>query len=170
MAGSLNSVSLIGMPGVGKSTVGVLLAKHLGLGFVDTDLHIQQREGCTLQDFLDAHDYIALRRVEEEVLLDLALANAVISTGGSVVYSEGVMSRLAASGPLVYLRADLATLTSRVAAAPLRGIASDPRHSYAEVFAERTPLYADHADITVDTAGMTPAQIALEIAEALGRQ
>ena len=170
MAGSLNTVSLIGMPGVGKSTVGVLLAKHLGLGFIDTDLHIQQREGCTLQDFLDAQDYLALRRVEEEILLGLELADAVISTGGSVVYSEGAMARLAATGPVVYLCADLPTLTSRVAAAPLRGIASDPRHSFAEVFAERTPLYAQHADITVDTAGATPAQVAEEIVQALGQQ
>ncbi len=161
------TVSLVGMPGAGKSTVGVLLAKRLGLGFVDTDLEIQVREGCTLQEFVDARGYRALRRVEEEILLDVALQSRVVATGGSVVYSAAVMARLAGAGPVVYLRAELPILESRVAAAPLRGIASDPDQSYAEVYAERTPLYERYADLAIATGGMKPEQVAEEIARVL---
>ena len=144
------TISLIGMPGAGKSTVGVVLAKLSGLRFVDTDLEIQQREQATLQAILEQSGYLRLRAIEQEVLLHSNLDNAVISTGGSVVYSAAVMRRLRAAGPVVYLETDLATLERRVAAAPLRGIASSSRQTYAEVYAERTPLYRQYTDITVD--------------------
>jgi len=149
-----DTIILIGMPGAGKSTVGVVLAKLCGLGFLDTDLVIQSRADATLQEILESEGYQYLRQLEEAVLLDIAMEKAVVSTGGSVVYSEAAMDRLRATGPIIYLQADLETLEQRVAAAPLRGIASDANQSFAEVYAERTPLYERYADITVDaTAG-----------------
>jgi shikimate kinase len=165
-----NTISLVGMPGAGKSTVGVLLAKMTGLRFIDTDLDIQVREEATLQEILEQQDYRYLRQVEEEVLLEIPLDHALVSTGGSVVYSEASMERLKAHGPVVYLQADLGTLEARVAAAPLRGIASDGAQSYADVYAERTPLYAKHADYTVDACGGTPEQVALAVLELLRSQ
>ena len=157
------TISLTGMPGAGKSTVGVILAKLTGLRFADTDLDIQLRENATLQTILERHGYRYLRAVEQEVLLDIPLGRAIISTGGSVVYSESVMRRLRAAGPVVYLKTDLATLAERVATAPLRGIASSEGHSYADVFAERTPLYERYADIIVDANGGTADQVAADI-------
>jgi shikimate kinase len=162
-----NTISLIGMPGAGKSSVGVLLAKLLGLRFVDTDLDIQVREEATLQEIVDSRGHHYLRQAEEEVLLDIPLDHALVSTGGSVVYSPAIMRRLKALGPLVYLEADLVTLEARVAAAPPRGIASAGNHSFADVYAERTPLYERYADYRVDACGGTPEQVALGIVELL---
>ena len=155
-----SAIILVGMPGVGKSTVGVLLAKLLGLGFIDTDIDIQQHAGATLQQILERDGYQALRALEELVLLDLDLQGAVVATGGSAVYSERAMTRLAAAGPVVYLKADLETLAPRVAAHPGRGIASDPAWSYERIFAERTPLYERHAQLMVDAGAGSAEEVA----------
>ncbi len=154
------TISLIGMPGVGKSTVGVILAKQLGRQFLDSDLDIQLREAATLQDILDREGYLKLREIEEEVLMTLKLENAVVSTGGSAVYSEPVMARLRAAGPVVYLQADLATLEPRVAATPDRGVANDSSQSFPEIYLERTPLYERHATDTVDATAGNADQVA----------
>lgn len=158
-----STISLIGMPGAGKSTVGVLLAKLTGLSFNDTDLEIQVQAGATLQEIIDRSSHIALRALEEKVLLAVPLQRSVIATGGSVVYSERIMQRLKRAGPVVYLDVSLATLEARVAAAPPRGIASDAGHSYAEIFAERTPLYQRYADITVVSEGLDSQEVAVAI-------
>ena len=97
-------VSLIGMPGSGKSTVGVLLAKRLGLAFVDTDLLIQEQEQATLAEIIAAKGHEALRVIVEQVLLEMDIGPSVISTGGSVVYSEAIMNRLSNTSSVVYLR------------------------------------------------------------------
>ncbi len=162
-----DTVSLVGMPGAGKSTVGVILAKLTGLAFTDTDLSIQLRENATLQEIMDSKGNQAFRKIEEAVLLDTPLERAVISTGGSVIYSDPVMQRLRQAGPVVYLHADLATLEARVAAAPLRGIAQEGGQSYADLYAERVPLYQRYADISVDASDSAPDQVAGMIATAL---
>ncbi len=162
------TISLIGMPGVGKSTVGVLLAKRCGLRFVDSDLDIQVAGGTTLQELLERDGYRALRALEERVLLQLPLPGAVLSTGGSAVYSVPVMNRLAAAGPVIYLRASLDTLQCRVAANPLRGIASDGAQSFADIYRERTPLYQQFATLQVDTEQRDPERIVDDIVAALG--
>jgi shikimate kinase len=164
-----NTISLVGMPGAGKSTVGILLAKLTGLRFVDTDLDIQVREEATLQEILEQHDYRYLRQVEEDVLLNLRLDHALVSTGGSVVYSAPSMARLKSLGPVIYLKTELATLEERVAAAPLRGIASDGEQSFAQVYAERTPLYERYADYILVTCDNTPQQVATAALQLLPR-
>lgn len=161
------TISLIGMPGAGKSTTGVLLAKLTGLRFVDTDLDIQVRAKATLQQLLERDGYLRLRALEQEVLLGIELEDAIIATGGSVVYSAAVMRRLREAGPVVYLEADLATLQRRVAAAPCRGIACAAEQGYADIFAERTPLYRRYADVTVDASGGSPDSVAAAILQAL---
>lgn len=161
------TISLIGMPGAGKSTVGVILAKLCGLGFCDTDIAIQQREGASLQDILEQNGNQAFRRIEQEVLLDVPLDDAVVSTGGSVIFSDAVMDRLKAAGPVVYLRTDLATLEQRIAANPLRGIAREGTQTYADVYAERCPIYEHYADVIVDAAAGSADQVAAAIHDAI---
>ena len=164
----VSTISLIGMPGVGKSTVGVVLAKYAGLGFADSDLEIQSREGATLQAILDSRGFMALRAIEEEVLMALELEGRVIATGGSAVYSAAVMHHLAAAGPVVYLQADEALLKRRVVAGGPRGIASSPADSFATIFAERTPLYERYSDFSVGAAGVTAEEIAARILQEVG--
>ena len=155
------------MPGAGKSTIGVVLAKLTGLSFRDTDLDIQVREGATLQDILEKRGHLALRTIEAEVLQSIPLENTIVSTGGSAVYSASAMTRLHAAGPMVYLDVDLATLEQRVASEPNRGIASAPGHSFADIHAERTPLYEQHATVTVKAEGRSPEAIARDIIQQL---
>lgn len=153
-------ISLIGMPGSGKSTVGVLLAKRLGLAFVDTDLLIQEQEQATLAEIIAAKGHEALRDIEERVLLDMDIHPAIFSTGGSVVYSDAIMERLVKASTLVYLRATLDTVDYRISLAPDRGIASPGNHTLEDVYNERVPLYERHADLTVDVDSHTPEGIA----------
>ena len=157
------TISLIGMPGAGKSTVGVLLAKLCGLAFRDTDLDIQVHAHATLEEILQRDGYVRLREIEEEILLQIPLGHSVISTGGSVVYSEAAMARLAAAGPVVYLESDFKTLENRVTGAPDRGIASSTQHSFADIYAERTPLYRRYADLTINTADASAEQVAITL-------
>ena len=157
------TISLIGMPGAGKSTVGVLLAKLTGLHFRDTDLDIQVRAGATLQQILERDGHLQLRALEEQVLMEVPLDKSVVSTGGSVVYSELIMQRLSSAGPVVYLEADLDTLQKRVEAAPPRGMASGTQHSFTDIFNERTPMYRNYAYFTVCANTGTADQIAVQI-------
>lgn len=111
----------IGMPGSGKSTIGVLVAKRLGMGFTDTDLLIQEQAGRTLQEIVDRDGYVALRQIEEQVLLALDVQNQVISTGGSAVYSDAAMQHLKRNGTVVFLDISLETVIHRIGDYSLRG-------------------------------------------------
>jgi shikimate kinase len=164
------TISLIGMPGAGKSTVGVLLAKLLGLSFVDTDLIIQTRAHATLHELLKAEGYLALRQREQQVLLDIPLDDTLVSTGGSAVYSEPGMRRLGEAGPLVFLDVNLEILATRVDNQDSRGIARPPGQDFAGVFAERRPLYARYADLTIEASDLTPENCARLIAAELAQQ
>ncbi len=164
---TLSTISLIGMPGAGKSTVGVLLAKLSGLAFTDTDVDIQVHAGATLEEILAREGHLRLREIEEEVLLAVPLESCVVSTGGSVVYSQPVMQRLRRAGPVVYLQADLPTLTQRIAGAPPRGIARPAGQTFADVFTERTPLYARYADHVIDATAGGADSIAATILQVL---
>ncbi|MYM63078.1 shikimate kinase [Pseudomaricurvus sp. HS19] len=143
-------VVLIGMPGAGKSTLGVMLAKTLAKDFVDTDLLIQNRAGKTLQSILDEEGYLVLRQLEAETLLSHQFHNQVVATGGSAVYSEAAMEHLARTGVLVYLQVPIGELRRRITDYETRGIAALPGQPFADLFAERQRLYQRFADITVD--------------------
>ncbi|WP_250462758.1 shikimate kinase [Microbulbifer litoralis] len=161
------SVVLIGMPGAGKSTLGVLLAKELALDFVDTDLLIQSREGRTLQEIMNESDYLNLRRIEGEVIADAELPSHVIATGGSVVYSEEGMANLRRFGPVVFLNCSAAELRRRINNYESRGIAKAPGQSFAALFEERQALYRQYADITVDCDGKDMQQVLDRLLEEL---
>ncbi len=154
-----SNLVLIGMPGSGKSTVGVILAKKTGRGFVDTDVLIQTSQRRTLQDIVDADGHAALRRIEARVILSLRLARHVIATGGSAVYSRRAMAHLGVTGTIVFLDVHLDTLTSRIGDFDTRGIARRPGQSLADLFRERMGLYERYADVTVKCDGLTQEQV-----------
>ena len=162
-----SSVVLIGMPGCGKSTIGVMLAKELGLGFVDTDILIQQREGKTLQQIIDGSDYLQLRKIEEQVLLENDYSGLVVATGGSVVYSDPGMQRLKEFGAVVYLQCPVSELIARVKNYATRGVAAAPGLSLDQVAEERGLLYQRYADLTLKTAGTRPDDVLQQVVELL---
>jgi len=162
-----SNVILIGMPGSGKSTVGVILAKLTSRDFVDTDVLIQTSQARSLQDIVDRDGYMALRKVEEDVLLRLDRHNHVLATGGSAAYSHAAMAHLKSDGVIVFLDADLATLQSRVHDYDTRGLAKRPDQSFAELFEERFPLNAEYADVRVNCAGLTQEGVCTAIVNEL---
>jgi shikimate kinase len=165
-AGAVNIV-LIGMPGAGKSTVGVILAKLASLDFIDTDVLIQSCERRSLQSIIDSQGYLALREIEERTLLGLECRGHVIATGGSAVYSRAAMAHLAENGVVVFLDVDLATLESRSLDLGRRGIAKHPDQSFAELFEERRRLYLACADVVIDCEGLRHDKVCTEILGAL---
>jgi shikimate kinase len=153
------------MPGAGKSTVGVILARMAGCDFVDTDVLIQTAQGRTLQDIVDTDGYAVLRRIEEDILLGLRVRDNVIATGGSAVYSDRAMAHLKADGVVVFLDVDLATLERRVSDFSTRGLAKRPDQSFTDLFNERFALYTEHADITIKCDDLTHEQVCQRIFE-----
>ncbi len=160
-----SNLVLIGMPGAGKSTVGVILAKKTTRDFVDTDVLIQTTHGRSLQDIVDTDGYAVLRKIEEDILLDLSVKNQVIATGGSAVYSARAMTHLKSEGVLIFLDVDLATLMLRVRDFSTRGLARRPDQSFAALFDERLALYMRHADIAIKCDGITQEQVCERIIE-----
>jgi len=158
-----NSLILIGMPGAGKSTIGLLLAKTLAKDFVDTDLLIQNAAGRTLDDILRNRGYQQLRQLEEEQLTNACYANHVIATGGSAVYSEKAMKHLRQFGPIVFIDVPLEELEGRIHDMDTRGIARPDGQTFAEVYAERQPLYQRYADYVIDGSSKTQDELVDEI-------
>ncbi|WP_288130256.1 shikimate kinase [Microbulbifer sp.] len=161
------SVVLIGMPGAGKSTLGVLLAKELAKDFVDTDVLIQLREDKTLQEIMNESDYLNLRRIEGEVLAEAKLPNHIIATGGSAVYSEDGMRNLLRFGPAVFLNCSADELRRRIHNYESRGIAKAPGQSFEALFEERQALYRRYADIEVDCDGRDLEQVLAQVVSKL---
>ena len=154
-----NNIVLIGMPGAGKSTNGLLLAKALGKDFMDTDVLIQVREGKTLQQILDNSDYLQLRQIEELALMEIDLHNTVIATGGSAVYSDLGMEQLKKNGTIVYLKTPLKTLEQRINDYETRGIAKHPEQSFDDLFSERCKLYNQYANVTIHCDQQSPEDV-----------
>ena len=158
------SVVLIGMPGAGKSTIGVLLAKKMALDFTDTDLLIQISRGDALQKIVDSQGYLALRAIEEKVILSMKGAHQVIATGGSAVYSAAAMEYLKQTAIAVFLDVNLDEIKKRVRDFDSRGIARKEKQTFDDLFAERVPLYQRYADITILCENKNQDEIAEEIA------
>lgn len=150
-----SNIVLIGMPGCGKSTVGVILAKMASMQFVDTDILIQAAEERSLQGIVDTDGHMALRAIEERALIGLDLHNHVIATGGSAVYSRAAMEHLKSIGLVVFLNVDLTALKSRVFDYETRGLAKRPDQTIEDLFDERLSLYRRYADVIVECAGLT---------------
>ncbi len=161
------NIILIGMPGAGKSTVGVILAKALGMQFIDTDILIQERAGRMLQEILDKDGPDVFKRIEEEAILSLQPRHAVIATGGSVVYSEDAMTHLRSAGVVVYLEISYDAMVQRLKNITTRGILLLPGQSLREMYDERISLYETYADITVACSGEDFESVVQRVVEAL---
>lgn len=143
------NIILVGMPGAGKSTVGVILAKSLTRPYLDSDILIQLIEKRSLQDIVDSQGHLQLRKIEERVLLDITCDNHVVATGGSAVYSHRAMTHMQGNGIIVFLDVTLATLKKRIKNYATRGLAKRPEQRLSELFAERSVLYHKYADVIV---------------------
>jgi shikimate kinase len=162
-----DNVILIGMPGVGKSTVGVLLAKRLKLAFVDTDIYIQTREGKSLQELIQLHGSVGFCDLEGNYILSLSATAAVIATGGSVIYIQAAMQHLQAGGQIVHLDLALNRLQKRLDDIDARGVVIGPDQQLGDLYAERKPLYSKYADMTIATDGLSPDQVVGQIIKLL---
>jgi shikimate kinase len=146
----MKNIILIGMPGAGKSTAGVILAKTLGMNFIDTDIVIQEHAGRLLQEMIDEEGPGAFIKTEEETILSLQGKNAVIATGGSVVFSGRAMEYLQSGGVIMYLNISFEEMVRRLNNITTRGIVLHAGETLHDMYNERVPLYEKHADITID--------------------
>ena len=144
------NIVLIGMPGVGKSTVGVVLAKNMGYSFVDSDLLIQQQEGKLLHEIIEERGLDGFNEVENQVNASIQVSRCVIATGGSVVYGAQAMEHLKEIGTVVYLSLPCEELAERLGDLNERGVSIRPGQSLSDLMQERTPLYERYADITIN--------------------
>ncbi len=149
----MKNVVLIGMPGCGKSTCGVLAAKALCMDFVDTDLVIQQNEGMPLQAIINKKGNDCFAAAEERAVCALTVKNAVVATGGSVVYSRRAMEELKKGGVVIYLQISFDTMLKRIANISSRGILLKNGETIDAMFEERAALYEKYADFVVDCDG-----------------
>lgn len=162
-----SNIVLIGMPGSGKSTIGVVLAKYTQRPFIDTDILIQSTTGRSLQDIVDNEGYMELRKVEEEVILSTTFHNHVIATGGSAVYSARAMGHLRNDGIIVFLDVSIDVLSTRIRDFNTRGLSKSKGMSFSDLFAERLPLYRIYADITIGCTSMSHEMASWEIINAI---
>ncbi len=163
----MNNVILIGMPGCGKSTAGVVLAKVLGYEFTDSDLLIQKREGKLLREIIAEYGEERFLEIEGEVNAGIQADRHVIATGGSVVYSGKAMKHLKEIGRIVYLKLSYATICSRLGNIRRRGVVLKDGQSLKDLYDERTPLYEAYADIVLDAEGQDVEGLMDAIAKAL---
>lgn len=143
------NIILIGMPGAGKSTIGVILAKALGMDFLDTDLCICKQTGKTLQQILDSDGLDAFLQIEEDVVCGLSPENTVIATGGSVPMRKKAMRHMRSLGTIIYLKVELSELSQRLSNIKTRGIAFGPGENLQTLYEKRVPVYEAWADKTV---------------------
>lgn len=162
-----SNLILIGMPGAGKSTVGVLLAKALGMGFLDTDVAIQAAAGRNLNELIDNYGLDGFCQIERDYLETLALRGAVIATGGSAVYYDSAMTHLGCAGIVLYLCVPLEILKGRLTDITGRGVVIEPGCTLEDLYEKRIGLYEKYADITVLLADQSHEQAVNKILSAL---
>lgn len=149
-----NNIVLIGMPGVGKSTIGVVLAKVLGYQFVDADLIIQEKEGKLLHEIIDEVGTEGFIAIENRINSQIEAKHAIIATGGSVVYGTEAMAHLREIGTILYLKLPYRELQKRLSDIKGRGVVLKKGQTLLDLYEERVPLYEMYADITVDEYGL----------------
>jgi len=165
----MDNIILIGMPGSGKSSVGVVLAKALGKDFLDVDLLIQSREGALLQQILNERGVETFLDVESDVIRSVACANTVIAPGGSCVCRADAMEHLRSLGTVVYLELSYPEVVKRIHNLDSRGIALQPGQTLADVYNYRVPRYERYADITIDADGQSLVETIESVKQALAQ-
>ena len=148
------NIVLIGMPGAGKSSIGVVLAKSLGYRFIDSDIVIQEKEGKRLFEIIKEVGMDGFLEVENRINAEIEAENAVIATGGSVVYGEEAMKHLKEIGTVIYIKVSYRTLRYRLGDLSKRGVAIKEGYTLKDLYNERVPLYEKYADIVLDINGM----------------
>lgn len=161
------NIILIGMPGVGKSSAGVVLAKVMGYKFADSDLIIQEKTGMLLKDIITEKGIDGFIRVENDINKTLDMENTVIATGGSAIYGEEAMEHLKTIGTIVYLKASYEDINSRLGDLKGRGVVLKEGQSLKSLYEERTPLYEKYADIIIEEKGQGIRETVLMIEEKL---
>ena len=159
-----NNIVLIGMPGAGKSTVGVVLAKVAGHRFVDSDLVIQETTGKLLHELITEHGMEGFLEIENKINAELNITKAIIATGGSVIYGEEAMEHLKEIGLVVYLKLSLESIADRLGDLKQRGVALKEGWGLKELYEERVPLYEKYADLVIDCEQKSIREITEEIA------
>lgn len=163
----MKNIILIGMPGAGKSTIGVLLAKSMLMDFVDTDLLIQKKYSSGLCDIIKANGIEKFLGIENDVICAWDFVNCVVATGGSAVYGKQAMEKLKAGGIAVYLKLTPEEIEKRINNIHTRGIAMKEGTTIAELYSQRAGLYEKYADIVIDCTALTPEQCVDEITDAI---
>lgn len=160
------NLTLIGMPGAGKSTIGIVLAKVLGYDFIDSDLLIQKEEGRLLWQIIDSEGIDAFNRIEERINSQINVTRSVIATGGSVVYGAKAMEHLRDISTVIYLKVNCSTLKRRLGDLTKRGVVLKPGQTLQSLYEERSPLYETYAHITVNVSNKTVQQSVAAIEQA----
>ena len=160
-----DNIVLIGMPGVGKSTIGVVLAKVLGYQFVDADLLIQREEGKLLHEIIEEAGTEGFIAVENRVNSKISAAHSIIATGGSVVYGTEAMTHLKEIGTVIYLKLPYEELAARLSDIRGRGVVLREGQTLRDLYEERAPLYEKYADLTVEERGLNVEQTIDKILE-----
>ena len=150
----MENIVLIGMPGAGKSTVGVILAKVLGMSFIDSDLLIQEQEGMLLKDIIKKKGQQGYLEIENQVNRDISVQNTVIATGGSVVYCAEAMENFREKAKVVYIKLGYNTVSRRLGNIRQRGVVLRDGQTLLDLYNERCPLYEKYAHITVEAEGL----------------
>lgn len=159
----MENIVLIGMPGVGKSSIGVVLAKKIGFSFLDSDLLIQEREGMLLHEIMEKKGLGGFKEIENEVNASVVAEHTVIATGGSVVYGREAMGHLQKIGRVVYLHLPCGELVERLGDLHQRGVAMEEGQSLLSLYEERRVLYEKYADVTVKCEGKQIREVVDEI-------
>lgn len=159
----MRNIVLIGMPGCGKSTVGVVLAKNLAMEFIDSDLMIQREMGMRLSEIIDRYGDDGFREIENRVNSGIQAENSVIATGGSVVYGEEAMAHLKSIGTVVYLKLSYPQVEDRLGDLHARGVSVKPGQTLRDLYDERCPLYERWADIVVPCDGRRLREVVLDL-------
>ncbi len=163
----MDNIVLIGMPGAGKSTIGVVLAKNIGYSFVDSDLVIQEKEGKLLHEIISEIGDDGFREVENRVNAGLKIKKSIIATGGSVVYGKEAMDNLKKIGKVVYLKQDYQEIKKRLGDLSKRGVTIKGGQTLKDLYDERVPLYEKYADIVIDCQNKSIREIVEEVKESI---